>query len=107
MTELVSEKAIRQNQSGKQIYCDWALSEVLAATDGLLKSKDSRPFQGGPYSRRVTIIFTDEITIPFEQYRPLLLNHCFAGLPNTDEAYFLFSYNGVDRCPYVRLQISN
>lgn len=106
LTELVSERAIRENQKGNKIYHNWGPREVIAATECLLRSKDSKQFHGGPYSGRVTLIFTDEITILFEEYQPVLSAHRFVNLPNTDEAYFLFSYNGVDRCPYVQLKVS-
>ena len=106
ITELVSAYAIRENQRSNAIYRDWDAPEVLAHTEYLLRAKDAKVFHGGPYSKRITVIFTDEITIPVAQYQPLLSSHRFTSLPNTDEAYFLFPYDGTDRCPYVRLAVS-
>lgn len=106
VTELVSKTAIWENQKGNEIYRDWQPAEVIARIGERLQAKDAKQFHGGPYARRITIIFTDEITIQYEAYRDALMQHQFQNLPQTDEAYFLFSYNGEDRCPYVRLKIA-
>ena len=106
VTELVCETAIRENQKGNEIYRDWRPAEVIAKIGEFLQTKDAKPFHDGPYASRITILFTDEITIQYEAYRDVLMQHQFQNLLQTDEGYFLFSYNGEDRCPYVRLKIA-
>jgi hypothetical protein len=107
VTEFVSEKAIRRNQKGQNVYRNWQPAEVLAEVNALVAEKDAKPFQGGPYKYKILVIFTDEIILSARQegYAEILSKHSFGPVSQLDDAYFLFSYDGIDRCPYVRLRL--
>jgi len=106
--ELVSERAIRRNQKGRQVYRDWQPDKVIRETQTILKKKeeDVNHYHGGSYSEIVVIIYTDEPTISYETYASLLASHVFSGLQQVNKAFFLFSYDPrVGRCPFIRLRL--
>lgn len=107
ITELVSKEAIQRNQRGENIYCDWNPNEVAHEVNRLISHKDGNKFHGGPYTKKVLLIFTDEITLQASQaeYAECLAAQSFGPVNQIDEAYFLFPYDG-DRCPYIKLRLN-
>ena len=54
------------------------------------------------------LIFTDEIILQIrqEEYAKYLAGRSFGSVEHIDEAYLLFSYDGTDRCPYIKLRLN-
>ncbi len=107
VTELVSGEAIQRNQWGEKIYRDWKPNEVADEINRLVLGKDGKKFHGGPYAKKIVLIFTDEIVLQACQaeYAEYLAGQSFGQVNQMDEAYLLFSYDGTDRCPYVKLRL--
>jgi len=108
VTELVSAEAIRRNQQGEDVYRDWKPNEVTDEINSLLQKKDDKRFHGEPYAKKVVLIFTDEIILQArkEEYVDYLAGQSFGPVKQVDEAYLLFSYDGIDRCPYIKLRLN-
>ena len=127
VTELVSRRAIEKNQTKKweehayrdweppetikkinRIIWDWEPPEVIREISRIIKKKDGKTFHGGPYAKKILVIFTDEYTLfssRFE-YAKLLPKRSFGPVKQIDEAYFLFSYAGSDEgYPYIKLSL--
>src|SRR5258708_1850155 len=74
VTELVDEETIRRNKKGQRsnqrkclcAFKEWTADALIEKIRNILKAKDEKRFHGGPYSRIVLIIHTDE---------PLLRHH--------------------------------
>jgi hypothetical protein len=107
VTELVSAEAIRRNQRGDNVYRDWKPHEVIDEINNLLLKKDGKRFHNGPYAKKIVLIFTDEIILQIRQdeYAEYLAERLFGSVEQIDEAYLLFSYDGIDRCPYIKLRL--
>lgn len=99
VTELVSEEAVRMNQKGHQVYRDWRPAEVVNRIDEILKDKDSKVYKGGPYSRIVAVIHTDEPVISFDEYSQILTEHPFGPLKQVTEAFLVM------RDAYIHLSL--
>ena len=108
VTEFVSAEAIQRNKRGDKVYRDWQLNEVIQKLHILIQEKDAKVFHGGPYAKKIFVIFTDEIILlaSQEEYKKGLLGQFFGPVEQINEAYFLFSYDGIDRCPYIKLCIN-
>jgi hypothetical protein len=108
LTELVSQEAIEANLKGHEIYRDWRPSEVINRIEEILKEKGAKSYHGGPYSKIILVIHTDELVISSREYIPILKNHIFGPLKQIDEVYFIFSYESNSKefptgYPYLRL----
>ena len=117
VTEFVSGKAIEKNWKIKRdsqktlqdfIYRDWRPNEVIKEINCIIQKKDGKTFHGGPYAKKILVIFTDEYTLfssRFE-YAKLLPKRSFGPVKQIDEAYFLFSYAESDEgYPYIKLSL--
>ncbi len=91
--ELVCQKAIEENQCGNMVYRDWQPAEVLNKLEEILKKKDKKKYYGGPYSRIIVLIHTDEPVINFNQHAEILISMEFNALMQVNEAYLLFPYD--------------
>lgn len=100
VTELVSEEAVRMNQKGHHVYRDWRQAEVVSRIDEILKDKDSKVYRGGPYSRIVAVIHTDELVISYDEYSPVLTEHPFGPLKQVTQAFLVM------RDAYIRLSLA-
>jgi len=99
VTELVSSEAIKKNQGKKledRIYRDWRPNEVVTKINDIIQNKDGKTFKGGPYAKKILLIFTDEDTLLSRrfEYARLLQEQSFGPVKQIDEVYFLFSYVG-------------
>ena len=105
VTEFVSRKAIEKNLKIKRdpektwkdsIYRRWEPNEVIKETKCIIQEKDGKTFKGGPYAKKILVIFTDEdalISGRFE-YAKRFREQSFGPVRQIDEAYLLFSYVG-------------
>lgn len=108
VTELVSAEAIRRNQRGNNVYREWKFNEIAHELNNAILKKDGKRFHGGPYAKKIVLIFTDEIILQAsqEEYAEYLAGLSFGPVEQIDEAYLLFSYDGTDRCPYLKLRLN-
>lgn len=107
VTEFVSRKAIEMNQKGNKVYRDWKPDEVINEVKKIIIQKDQVTYFGGPYSKTVLVIHTDEIVLDHETYTKVLSVPSF-NTQTIDEAFFLFSYRPqVKTYPYVKLKITS
>ncbi len=110
--ELVSEKAIQCNIAAKEardaVYCDWRPEDVSDEVSKILLRKDKVTYIGGPYSRIVLVIHSDEPIVLHSTCADALRSRIYDKPKIIDEAYFLFSYDpSFKYCPYVRLTFGN
>ena len=106
MTELVSEKAVKMNKEGKEVYFEWTEGTAIEAVEMILRKKDSRlrKIDRTQYSALVLVIHTDEPTLLYPDHRTLFLTHRFQPVPSIAQAYVLFSYDpSLKTCSHVRL----
>ena len=112
VTEFVSRKAIEKNRKKNweehayrdweppetikkinRIIRNWEPPEVIKEINRIIQKKDGKTFKGGPYAKKILLIFTDEdalISGCFE-YAKLLSEQSFGPVKQIDEVYFLFS----------------
>lgn len=107
VTEFVSRKAIEMSQRGKNVYHNWKPDEVVNEVKNIITKKDNVTYCGGPYSKIVLVIHTDEIALDHETYSTILAGAVFKA-HTIDEVFFLFSYRPqVKTCPYVMLNVAS
>lgn len=107
VTEFVSRKAIELNQRGKKVYHYWEPDEVINEVKKIITKKDKVTYLGGPYSKIVLVIHTDEIALDHETYSTVLTGAAFEA-QIIDEVFFLFSYRPqVKTYPYVMLKLAS
>ena len=108
VTEFVDEEAIRQNLHGDKVSQPRTPVEeveqveeveeikVITKINGIIQKKDGKVFKGGPYAKKILLIFTDEPTLVSRrfEYAEFLPKRSFGPVKQVDEVYFLFSYVG-------------
>ena len=103
ISELVSQEAIEQNIKGNEVYYDWQPKECIEKVQSILDNKDTKVFHGGPYSKKVILIHTDEPILRGKEYKEEIRNSLFNPLKQIDEAYILFSYDPEIRThPFIK-----
>lgn len=106
VTELVCQEAARRNHNGERIYRDWQPVEVLQQVKDRLQAKDAKVYRGGPYSKIVAIVYTDEPVLTYASHQNLFAAESFGPFAQIQEAYFLFSYDpNYNYYPYVQLRL--
>jgi hypothetical protein len=108
VTELVSEKAVKMNKEGREVYFDWNPAAVVEAVEKILEKKGAQltKVDRTRFSEVVFVIHTDEPTILFQEYRPLLGTWAFQAVPSIDRAYILFSHNPSLKEKYGHVQLA-
>ena len=101
VTEFVSGEAIERNRREglegiNRIIRNWEPAEVIEEIDRIIQKKDGKTFKGGPYAKKILLIFTDEDTLISRrfEYAKRLPEQSFGPVNQIDEVYFLFSYVG-------------
>jgi len=107
VTELVSEEAIHRDERGDTgVVWLWKPEQVTQKIDNILHDKDCKIYNGGPYSKVICVIHTDEYTIRYSDCARHLADKPFVGLHQIDEAYLLFSFDPDQNCcPYIKLRL--
>ena len=111
VTELVSSKAIKKNQGKKledRVYRDWRPHEVITKINDIIRNKDGKTFNGGPYAKKILLIHTDEFRLLIDReeiYEQYLPSQSFGPVKQIDEAYLLFSYEPDVGYPYIKLPL--
>ena len=108
VTEFVSSEAIKKNQKEgiegiNRIIRNWEPEEVIEEVGRIIQKKDGKTFNGGPYAKKILLIFTDEdaLVIRRFEYKKLLPEQSFGPVKQIDEVYFLFSPVG-NAYPYYQ-----
>ena len=108
VTELVDLKTVRDAQQNKAYPKYWDRQEVLDRVQWIISEKDQKNFYGGPYSKIILVIFTDEPFIDPDEVIPYLQQHEFAETNQIGEIYLLFSYDPrYHTCPYLKLKLAD
>lgn len=102
VTELVDEEAIRRSLHGDKVSQPRTPVEeveeikVITKINCIIQKKDGKVFKGGPYAKKILLIFTDETILVSRrfEYAEFLPKRSFGPVEQIDEAYFLFSYVG-------------
>lgn len=107
IVELVSEEAVINSEKGENLIHYWENEEVVEKIQSILRKKDRKQFNGGPYSRIILLIFTDEYTLSYQRCLPIFSSKIFKNISQTNEAFLLFSFDPYENhCPYIRLLLS-
>ncbi|MGD0208562.1 MAG: hypothetical protein ABSC89_13255 [Verrucomicrobiota bacterium] len=108
VTELVDQKTVERNRLGQRAQKRWTPNELVAKVQEIIQGKDSKQFHGGPYSKVVLVIHTDEPRLRrFDDCKAILHNQKLGRCKQITDAYLLGSF--VPRrkfYPFLRLQIS-
>ena len=105
VTEFVSRKAIEENLKIKRdpektqrdrVYWDWRPNEVVTKINDIIRNKDGKTLNGGPYTKKILVIHTDEEIFSSRrfEYAEFLQKQSFGPVGQIDEVYFLFPYVG-------------
>lgn len=110
-TELVCFEAVMKNQREKKsddyFYRHWKQGEVLAALIELLKTKDTRILNGGPFSEYWVCIHTDEFELSPERVQQDIADDDLGQYAQINRAFLLFSHRpGQESYPLLELPIS-
>lgn len=109
ITELVDPSSAAAARAGKHYeWKDWR-QNLVRALDGILRRKDApSTIKGGPYTRYVLVIHTDEPWLTVGDARQALVTHVFPETFLITRAYLLMSYDPVEKgCPCIGLRIEN
>lgn len=66
ISEFVDLKTVRAAQHNKDYPKYWDIKDIIEKTQSIILKKDRKKFHGGPYSKIILIIFTDETYEHFE-----------------------------------------
>lgn len=106
VAEIVCEEAARLNAQGTNVYRYWRTGELASHVSRVLKGKDAKSFNGGPYASIITCLFTDEPALTVEQAKTELATQQFGPFNQITNAYLLFSYQPITQSyPVIALRV--
>ena len=82
----------------------WDAAGLIAAVQALLRDKDGKTLNGGPFAQYVVVIHTDEMMLTHVDAAEWLRGHLFPDMRQITDAYILFSYDG-SGYPHIRLNV--
>ena len=117
-SEFVSEKAIRLSKKrGGGWIPKWSDDEFLRIITGILRDKDAKTFNGGPYSRIILVINTAETNITPEMVERLFAANRFDQPLNITDGYLIMQPRiiGLPRpglvvippCPFFKMRFQD
>ncbi|WP_320007627.1 hypothetical protein [Maridesulfovibrio sp.] len=117
ITELVNEHAvgmnarIKQGRAGKndfKCYGDWNESLFKKQLLKIIAKKDSRKLLGGPYTKYILIMSTDEFLLEYKTVKKWTQNMKPAVTNLLDRIYLLFSYKPqhIPAYPFIEIPIT-
>jgi hypothetical protein len=107
VTELVDAKTVKMNQRGIRTRKKWTSGELLSKLKEIIKTKDSKTYRGGPYSRIVLVIFTDEPLVRAMDCGAILRGRILGQCRSITDCYLLLSYQpGLKSYPYFKVELS-
>jgi hypothetical protein len=89
LREFVSEEAIRRTAKGERVMAWWTDEQFFGAIDKIIRAKDGKTFNGGPYSRIVLIMPTGEPTVTAEMVTKVFAGSEFDKPLNITDAYLM------------------
>jgi hypothetical protein len=89
LCEFVSEEAIRRTAKGENVMASWTDEQFFHAIERIIRGKDGKTFSGGPYSRIILIVPTDEPTITSEVVKRVFAARQFDKPRNITDAYLM------------------
>jgi hypothetical protein len=92
VTELVHQSSLEHSLKGRMVYLAWdqqTLSEVL---QDIIARKSEAQWQGGPYTRRVLVVYTDEFVLNADSAERFLKEQRFKTKAFSD-VFFGLSYD--------------
>jgi len=63
LREFVSQEARRRTTEGERVMARWNDEQFFHSIDNIIREKDEKTFNGGPYSRIILLVPTDEYNI--------------------------------------------
>jgi hypothetical protein len=107
VTELVDQRTVEMNRKVRQDWKEWSPVELLAKLGEIILEKDSKTFHGGPYSKIILVIFTDEPLVRSADCDSILRGQILGKCRNITDCYLLLSYQpGLKFYPYFKLEVS-
>ncbi len=105
VTELVDQDTIKRNRRGENVWKEWTQDELLLKIEGIVRRKDSKTLHGGPYSKVVLVIHTDEPLLRQMPLGEILRDQKLFPCQKITDAYLLLSYQpGRESYPFFRLE---
>jgi hypothetical protein len=93
ITELVNKKAIEKTRLGRSVYAVWSDAALISDIRGTISRKDDPvKVKGGPYSRYILLIHTDEDDLPADRLQNVVRTLSFE-TRLIDDVYVLVSYD--------------
>ncbi len=88
----------------------WSSEELIAKLRAIISEKDGKNFHGGPYSKKVLVIHTDEPLLCHLDCGEILRGQNFGLCRQISEVYLLFPPDPAPNqarsvCPFLRLKI--
>jgi hypothetical protein len=84
VTELVSGEARKRTRAGNWSLFRWDQPSFLTRLQEIIDTKAAKPFRGGPYARKVLVIWTDEFVLSRESVERFLAGQRFLARPFSD-----------------------
>lgn len=85
---------------------EWSSAELTARLQAIISEKDAKNFHGGPYSKKILVIHTDEPLLCHSHCSDIVRGQHFGPCRQINEVYLLFSPDPARSvCPYRRLEI--
>ncbi len=103
VTELVDGTAIAEvRRTGRNLVATWDSSRIRTRIEELLRTKDAKVLNGGPYDEYVVLIHTDEMMITSDAIIHALNGYSLPRLKQVHRAYVFLSYQDGEY-PFVGL----
>jgi hypothetical protein len=107
VSEVVCERAAELTAQGHAVYRRWNDGELATHIARLLRAKDAKTFNGGPYAEIVTCLFTDEPAISGEYASSQLKDPQFGVFKQLTSGFLLLSYDQATKSyPVVPLRFA-
>jgi hypothetical protein len=106
VTELVDLETVKMNRRGRRVKKEWTSIELLTKLKEIVGKKDSKNYYGGPYSKIILVIHTDEPLVRAMDCDSILRGQIAGRCKQITDCYLLLSYNpGLKSYPYFKLEI--
>ena len=106
VTELVDQETVELNKLGKHVFKQWLPDELTTKLQEKITAKDSKEFHGGPYSKVVLVIHTDEPLLSRADCEKILCGKKFGPCKKINDAYLIFSdVLCREFYPFIKLEI--
>jgi hypothetical protein len=107
VTELVDLETIKMNRRGLRVRKKWTSGELLSKLREIVKAKDAKIYRGGPFSKIILVIFTDEPFVRSADCDSILHGQILGQCRNITDCYLLLSYQpGLKFYPYFKVEVS-